>query len=284
MDEPLNQRFSSTDEPSVADVSGQTRPDPGYDPRARLEYLQSVMPPKKKRGWLKWLLLVLLVLLLAGAAGAYYLRTHNAKAAKTSSSSNPPSAQASTDAKPKPIVTQNYESTNFNLSFDYPETWTVTDKGDGKLTVTSPQMDLKSATGATKTGTIVLTITATGQNLGGFDSGNGTAVRDSEKISYKKPTQVQRAQTYLTFVQYSTTVQTGIDAIFVTGDFGYQKEQAVPKVDMAKLDPVINATFWQCKVDQCNTGVTPLTVPATAWDDAAIKAPIMTIIESLSVN
>ena len=69
-------------------------------------------------------------------------------------------------------------------------------------------------------------------------------MKASEKIKYSNPTSVQRAETYLTFVQYSTTARgEGIDALYITGDNGYQKDQYIPKTDMINLDPVIVVSF-----------------------------------------
>src|SRR6476660_2370924 len=45
---------------------------PGYDPRARLDYLHTVNPPKKKRMWLRVLLTILFVAILGGVAWAAY--------------------------------------------------------------------------------------------------------------------------------------------------------------------------------------------------------------------
>lgn len=185
--------------------------------------------------------------------------------------------------QPAPITTQNYESTTFNLSLDYPDTWTLNDKSTDLLTMTSPKLQLKTAAGKTVSGKIVVTMTPTGKNLAGFDQGNGTAVRDSLKIKYKQPTEVQRAETYLTFVRFANTEQQGIDTMIVTGDFGYLSGQAVPQIDMSKLGLVIQTTFVQCANTDC-TMTTPLVASATSWDDPAVQKPVLAILESLSVN
>jgi hypothetical protein len=250
----------------------------GYNPSARLEYLQSILPPKKKRRWVKWL--VVLVVLAAAAFVVFQLLAgHAAAPAKTTAT--PKTTPVST--QPAPITTQNYESTDFNLSLDYPDTWTLNDKTTDLLTMTSPKLQLKTTSGKVVSGKIVVTMTPGGKNLNGFDQGNGTAVRDSQKIKYKKPTEVQRAETYLTFVRFADTEQQGIDTIIVTGDFGYQDGQAVPQIDMSKLGLVIQATFVQCAKTDC-TMTTPLVANASNWDDQAVQKPVLAIIESLSVN
>ena len=52
--------------------------------------------------------------------------------------------------------TQSYTATDFNLSFNYPKDWTVVNSGTGPMTVTSPSMQLTSATGQAVPGLIII--------------------------------------------------------------------------------------------------------------------------------
>jgi hypothetical protein len=282
MDVPHKPDFSPAE--SVASNEHTEHEQPIFNSRSRLEYLQTVMPAKKKRMWLRVLLIVLVVLfLLGGGAFAYLKFVHNGKTAPKTTTNTSKSNQTAT-TQPEKIVTKHFDSNNFNLGFDYPGSWVVADNNDGKLTVTSPVLKLKDSTGQTEDGQIVVTIAAKGQNLTAFDKGSGLAVRDSEKITYTKPTSVQRAQTYLSFVEYGTTTGGGIDGIFVTGDNGYKKDQYVPKVDMVKLDPVIAVTFLKCADAKCVAAPTPTSLSASIWDNLSFKNPILTTLTSLSVN
>ena len=260
--------------------------EPELEQRSRLEYLNSVNPRKKKRAWL-WLLIGLIIIGLLGGGAYAYLKfvkepADTAKKQAAAVQTKP----AVTKPEPTEVATSHHDSSFFNLGFDYPEKWAVVDNGDGKIIVSSPASKLKTAAGQQEYIQTVMTIAAKGQNLAAFDKGNGQAVRDSEKIKYSNPTSVQRAETYITFTQYATasTTTAGIDAVIVTGDFGYLKNQYVPKVDMVKLDPVIAVTFLKCADTKCTTVPAPASVAPSNWDSVAFKLPIETMLKSISVN
>jgi len=253
----------------------------------RIEYLRSVAPqPKKpKRKWPKVLTWTLLALVLLGGigGGVYWQFFRNKPATTTQTPTTESNTQAPTNNKIA-TATKHHDSTNFSLSFDYPEDWTVTDEDGDMLTVTSPTLQLKDATGESVNGQIVLTITQKGQKLQAFEEGNATAVRKSEKIAYTKPTPAQRANTYLSFLRYATTASTDtLDGIYITGDYGYQVDQAIPKVDAAKLDPLVTVTFKKCSNNTCDTAE-PLGVASSSWDDAAFATPIKKMLKSLTFN
>ena len=235
-------------------------PDEAAERQAHTEFLRSVVSPKRKRGYSKVLAIIIVLLLLVGGGAYWKFVLHKAKPAKhtTTTSTTSPTAPAN-------VPTKQDTSTNFNLSFNYPQTWTVTDSGNGQLTVVSPPTPLTGSDGQAITGQITLTVRAQGQGLDAFAKGNGLAVLASQKVSYSSPTQTQRAQTYLTYVQYpTTTVATALDAIYITGDFGYQKAQAVPQVDLGNVDPQVVVTFAKCSTATCST-VVPTNIAAASW-------------------
>jgi hypothetical protein len=131
-----------------------------------------------------------------------------------------------------------------------------------------------------------MTILPQGQPPKDFDAGNAVAVRDSEKVSYTKPTPSQRAQTYLSFVQYAATTTHGaLDGIYITGNVGYKKTQPIPKTDVAARDPIVGITFVKCANDACSGAVpTPLSIKASEWDNNSFKAPIKTMLTSLAFD
>lgn len=226
-------------------------------------------------------LLYLVVLLIAAAAlVAGYWFLIKPKPAKTTQQTQ------ATVAKTETInsKTDHYDSNNFSLGFDYPHGWTLTDtSGSGRLTIVSPAMQLKDASGQSVNGQIVMTIRDKTQKLTEFDRGAALAVRDSEKIAYARPSQIQRGSTYLSFLQYATTSGSGLDAIYITGDNGYQKNQTVPLVDVAKSDPVISIAFTKCSDTKCSNG-TQLSLSQTAWDDNSFSKPLKSLLESLTIN
>lgn len=242
---------------------------------------------KPKRLWLtilKWIFILLVIAAVVGGGAYWYLKHHKSAAPKASSSSQ----QQSTTGQPAgpPENTKQYTSSNFNLSFNYPENWNVADSGNGKLTVTSPAMQLKGADGQSQTGQVVMTI----QNENTFDfspfkQGSAVAVLDSQKLTYAKPTQTQRANTYISFLQYaSTTTHGALDGIYVTGDFGYQKGQTIPETDIQKVDPVITVTFYQCPNAACSGTLKIMNISSAQWNDASFANPITKMIESLAIQ
>src|SRR5690606_27237189 len=110
------------------------------------------------------------------------------------------------------------------------------------------------------TGQVILTFREPGQPLSEFEAGNAQAVRDSERITYARPSPGQRGATYISFASYAgAAVTTALDGIYITGDFGYQKLQAIPAIDVSKVNPIITVTFRQCDMD-CQGTSTPVSV------------------------
>lgn len=252
--------------------------------QTRIDYLHKVMPPKKKRLWLRVFIIVVIILLLVAAGVVGYQQFVKSRAPAKTVTATTTSKTPSNSSAPAKVATEHFDSTNFNLGFDYPKGWTVADTGEGTLTVTSPASKGQTTAGAAMIQT-VMTIAPSGKNLTSFDAANGLAIQDSDKISYTNPTSAQRANTYLTFVQYAdTTVPGALDAVYITGDYGYQKGQAVPKVDMAKLDPVVAVTFMKCADASCQAKPVPTNVPVSLWEDPSFQKPILIMLKSLSFN
>jgi Tfp pilus assembly protein PilE len=280
-------RFTPPPQPAVPPTPPE-EPDtePEYNPRARLDYLHTVNPPKKKRLWLRILIVVIVLALLAGGAVYAYPRYIKKKPAPvTTKQSTTQASQAAKPAEDK-ITTKHFDSSNFNLGFEYPEDWVVNDNTEtARLTVTSPATSMKTASGTTELVRNVVTIAAKGQNLTPFDKGSALAVRASEKIKYTNPTSAQRAETYLSFIQYSTTsAGSTFDGVYITGDNGYQKDQYIPKADMAGRDPLIVVNFERCTDSKCSGTPASISLPSTIWDDDSFKNPILTLLKSISVN
>jgi len=235
---------------------------------------------RRPRNRLKYLIILIVVVLLAAGGYWFAVKDKSAKPAKSSQSS-----QAQVNSKPSIATkTSHYSSQNFALEFDYPQDWTITDNaGSGKLTVTSPITRLKDSSGQSVNGQITMTIRDHSQKLTEFDKGNATAVRDSEKIAYIKPSPSQRGSTYISFLQYATTAGGGsLDGIYVTGDNGYQKDQAIPLVDVSKGDPIISITFVKCADSKCSNP-TQLSIQGTSWDDSSFSGPLKNMLQSLSI-
>ena len=261
------------------------------DAAERLEHLKEMRydnehPGKKHRvlRFFGWLILIALLTGGIGGAGWYFFLRQPMAEIKASSKND--ANQASSASTPAKTDTKHYASTNFALEFDYPSSWVVTDS-TAKLTITAPATKLPVATASASDSKYVQTV-VTFQNrqatIAAFKSGNATAIAESEKITYTKPSSVQRANSYLSFLSYADSAIDGLDGVYVTGDNGYQVGQAIPQVDIAKADPLITVTFNSCSDSKCATPGKPATLSAKVWQDATFAKPIRSLLQSIIVQ
>ena len=251
--------------------------------RSTADYAEYQKPQKQRSPiWKKLGLSLLIIVLLAGlAAGGYWFfknRKSSDKQAETSQT-----AKTAAPAQTITTETKKYDSENFKLSFDYPGNWTASEDNSEEIKVLSPDLKLKGTEGNDVTGQILFRVRASGQKLPGLDSGNAVAVLDSEKIAYAQPTEVQRASTYISFLRYADNTE-GLDAIYITGDLGYDKDQDVLEADIKKVDPIISIEFYLCPDSGCVEVSGVSGVGAETWEDESVSAPLTNMLESLVIN
>jgi hypothetical protein len=244
------------------------------------------LPPKyQEEGGKKGLifLIALILLLIVGAAAYWFvLKPKPAKVPQGTATTN---SAKTTQSETSKLETDHHESPNFNLGFDFPKGWKVSDiSGSGKLTVTSIPMKIKDTTGQTVDGQIIMTMRDKTQKLSEFDKGAAEAVIDSEKLTYTKPSETQRGDTYISFLSLPGISSTGLDAVYISGDAGYKKGQAVPAVDISRIDPITNVTFVKCSDSKCSGTGTALTADESNWQVSTFSKPIKTMLESLSIQ
>jgi len=237
--------------------------------------------PKPRR---RWPLVVIFVVLLIGASiGAYLIGTH--QESKKQSAANHATAPAEKPSKTQQQVTtqtKHYNSATYGLSFDYPADWTVSDT-TAKLTVVSPAMQLMTAVGAKTDAHVMVTIQNQQTAITGFPTGGAVASLASDQLTYKQPSPVQRAQTYLSFLSY--TEPNGLDALYLTGDSGYQQGQAVPMSDIVKGNPLIGVGFVKCTSDACASDkLSPVTLQAGTWKSSNAGKAVASLLESIVIN
>lgn len=243
---------------------------------------ESVGPDYWRKSKRSKLIYLVVIAALVITAVAYWVL------AKPESANQASHNQAAQTTQPVNLIsgsTTHYDSSNFNLGLDYPKDWSLSDtSGSGKLTIISPALQLKNAAGQTVSGRIIMSIRDKTQKLTEFDKGAATAVRDSEKIAYTKPTSTQRGSTYVSFLQYASSNSGSLDGLYITGDNGYQKGQDIPLIDISKSDPVINITFTKCANSKCSDVGTPLSLNQSVWDENNFSKPLRNLLESLSIN
>lgn len=234
-------------------------------------------------GWMG--LIGLLTAAGAGAGWYFWLRHVEADKPKTSQQTTPPAA-----SKPAEEPTETYNSVAFGLQFDYPQKWKVTETDTNKLTITSTPLGVKavSVDGDIKkvSARAVVTMQHKQSGIPEFESGNAQAVRESELMNYAKPSQMQRGATYLSFLNYAGSQDAGrkgIDAVYVSGDNGYVKDQYVEQSGVINGDPLITVTFQSCPDTKCEKPGPALTVIPSMWDDKDFVKPIRSTLESIVV-
>lgn len=235
-------------------------------------------PAKRKRRWP--IIVLVLILVAAAAGGAYWFGSHKAKQPANGGTTH----QAPIKPGPTPTTatkTKHYDSVTYTLGFDYPENWVVNDT-TSKLTVTSPTTQLTGADGSAHSTHVVVTIQNQQTTVPGYPSDGAVAALDSDHLTYKQPTAVQRAQTYLSFLSYHQ--QNSLDQLFITGDNGYQQGQNVPLSDIVKGNPLVSVSFETCSTDDCSGTPTPTTLQASTWKSAAASKQVTDLLQSMQLN
>jgi hypothetical protein len=243
-------------------------------------YAQFTPLKKPKKKWPRvvgWSVLAILVVAGLGAGGWRLMQQK--PSAKVNQTVRQTTKSTATDTKA-------YTSNNLNLGFNYPKTWAVVDSGNGKLTVISPAMKLTDASGQTQTGQVVMTIqNENSADFSAFKTGSAVAVLDSIKLAYAKPASTQRANTYISFLQYAdTTIRGALDSVYVTGNAGYRKDQAIPESDITKIDPFVAVSFVKCGNAGCSGATTPMSIASTMWSNTSFAAPIENMMMSLTIQ
>jgi hypothetical protein len=226
---------------------------------------------KPKRLWPK--VLVTLIVLIGAAYGSYWFG--NREATSTQKKQAVVSQKQATQAASP--TTKHYDSSNYALGFDYPNNWVVNDS-TSKLTVVSPAMRLTTATGAKTSAHVVVMIQNQQTAIPNFPSSSATAVIASDHLTYAQPSSVQRAQTYLSYLSYTTS--NGLDTMYITGDNGYQQGQTVPMSDIIKGNPLIGVNFESCTDDNCSNGK-PITLNASSWQSSVANGDVVSLIKSI---
>jgi hypothetical protein len=269
----------------------QPTPEELEERQARLDYLKTLRGNEKpKKRWPKVVGIIVAALIVLGALGgaAYYwfvVKVDDTPTAThtTQSDSKATNTPQQTQNGTTPAETKDYTSTNFPVELKYPPNWTVNDTPT-KLTITSPQLDLPAANGETLKGAAVFTIRNKQPSLPEFSKGNAVAVLPSENITYASPATGQRGSTYVSFLQYSATTAKGaLDGIYITGNAGYQQGQAIPMVDVVKVDPLITVTFVSCTTT-CSDASPAANVSSTVWTAASLQTILENMFKSLAIS
>lgn len=259
--------------------------------------ITNVVPPKRRRNWRKIVLITLVVLVVAALIALAILLLEHKKAAApaTTNQTNQTNAHQSLPTPTTPttsgITTYTSPADNFNLSFQYPSSWTVTPpsgQSGQTITVTSPLVSITDATGASVPGKITLTVQAGGSSVGQIGSGQATVAQDSVQYAYDAPTAAQHHYFYISFLHLqaaSSSTKGAFEVVVITGINTLTKGSTVTADTFGSVDPLVTAGFSKCSTEACiGTGAAPLSVNAAAWQTDPNLKQLQTLFESFKFN
>lgn len=263
------------DTPIRTDPAHQSDADYEEASRSTADFVQNIKPMqerKRKTRRLRIIVGVILALVLVGAGG-YFLFLRERPTNVTPQQQ--PADQTTPETASVPLKTHSSDAQN--LSFDYPGDWRVTKDAETRLTLESPGFKVLDTGGQELDAKVVLTILPDSTSMDEFDIGQGEAALASEKFTYDQPTQNQREETFLSFVRFSTAAQQGIDAVYITGNNGYEKNAPVPKADFKGVAPVVRVTFE-------DNSDTRLTIADNEWAANKRLRDVFAILKSLKLQ
>ncbi len=253
------------------------------------EYMQQVEPlqrakRKRRKGWLVFLI-ILLILAVAGAAAYWYMYVREEAPGQAVQETEREEEVSQPADELEDVPLKEYSSSGFGLTFEFPENWRVQETADGsRLTAVSPAVQFMDTTNKIVTGQITLSIRDKSVELTEFADGNAVAVRESERMSYARPSSNQRGQTYLSFLGFIGSAG-GIDGVYITGDTGYQEGQAVPAADFVPVEPIISLTFQECVDSECTAASEEnVSVDPGSWEYNPVLKQAKSILESLTIR
>ncbi len=183
----------------------------------------------------------------------------------------------------KNVAIKKYISTSSSINFSYPANWIVFNNHHGLIEINSPITSILNDLHHQTKGRVEVIInqkTVIPPQFGNFS----LAVLNSKIVKYKKPTSLQSNQTYLTFAQYpSTTAVGGLNAIYLTGSFGYEFKQVIPIGDMEKLSPLIIISFNQCINKNCHN-IKSMVVNSNFVNQPIVSQQAYNIVESIQIT
>jgi hypothetical protein len=193
---------------------------------------------------------------------------------------------------PSTMTTYVSNGNDLNLSFNYPNNWSVTpptndNKNDQTITLTSPLTTVINADNDSVVGKIVVQVrpgTATADEL---NSNSPITSQASIQIAYTKPTTNQTSYPFISFIHFSDgSKATGsFEEVMITGGLSFSQGQSISADDVSGLDPIISANFYQCAAQSC-TGSNEnfLSINLDTWQNASIFQQTLAIFQSFQLN
>ena len=244
---------------------------------------------KDKKSWMKIVMIALAVIIILG--GVLYALGHKSTKPKGHISQQkiiqvtPPDTSTSTT---------NYISNgiDLNLSFDYPNNWTVTppsndNKTDQTITLTSPLSMITDADNNSVTGKIVIQVRSGTDTATELNSNSPITSLASTQIKYSEPTANQIVYPFVSFIHFNDgSKATGaFEEVMVTGGLSFSQGQSISAEDISGVDPIITANFYQCATQSCSgSSESLLSIDLNTWQNDTIFQQVLSTLESFQLN
>jgi hypothetical protein len=268
---------------SQEQVTDENEPD-------RLEYIKSVMPPKKMKP--KWQRIILSVIIVIGVIIAgYFGYSQIVQGHKETTKTAVKRTHLLTPGTITNAMSQYISNgSDLNLSFKYPSNWSVTPKSndnasDQTITLTSPIQTIVDSVGQTVSGKIVVMIRPATAPMSELSGGQATVAQASTQFAYTKPTSSQFQYPYLTYLNLlgGSNASAAFQEVVITGNTSYSQGESITSSTLS-VDPIITASFTSCATSACGGTVVPLSVTNQTWQSGSVFLQTMSLFASLSLN
>lgn len=201
------------------------------------------------------------------------------------STADPGNSQTDVNKPPEPPKTQHYVSEALKLEFDYPSDWRIESNPDSTfMAIQSAQFDAKMADGTTAKARGEIHIYAKYPETTHDVTSTMVISADSEKLTYKNPTKVQRTETLLSFVRDASVKKSdAVTASFISSDLNYKSGQLVGSKNYQKTNPFIIFKVSECD-EHCAQAVGVLPIATDTLKGLSQFETAKAIITSMRFN
>lgn len=267
------------------------RPDPD-NPDSNQEStpvpIRQMVARKKNKGLLITAVAIIALILIGGGL---FLVLHKSPKPKGHISAQK-IIQVAPSNTPSNITNYVSNGNDLNLSFSYPNNWSVTpptndNKTDQTITLTSPLTTIINADNASVVGKIVVQVRPENVAASELNSNSPITSLASTQIAYSKPTSNQTSYPYISFIHFSDGAKaTGaFEEVMITGGLTFTQGQTISAEDVSGLDPIISANFYQCAVQSCSgSSQSFLSINLDTWQNTTIFQQVLAIFESFQLN
>ena len=181
---------------------------------------------------------------------------------------------------------------DLNLSFTYPQNWSVIpssndNKNDNTITLTSPLSTVINADNTSVVGKIIIQVRPGTGTINELNNNSPITALASAQIAYSQPTTNQTSYPFISYVHFSdgSKASGAFEEVIITGGLSFALGQSISAEYLSGLDPIISASFYQCATQSCiGTSQSLLSININTWQNISIFQQVLTILESFQLN